>query len=150
ANGQVAGGLPFEIRRLTFPKGAVREPFQTWEQIERKVEALRRAKKLTPEREERLWGCLYLDEAQGKAGLEHVRLKAAYPFIHPMFAFCAYTGARRSEILRSEREDWDFAAGTVAIRQKKADTSRTFTLRHVPIHPALAEIMRAWFRRHPG
>ncbi len=67
-----------------------------------------------------------------------------------MFAFCAYTGARRSEILRSELEDWDLANGTVDIRQKKADTSHDFTLRQVPIHPALSAAMRVWFDQHPG
>jgi integrase len=150
SNGHVATPLPWEMKRLTFPKGSAREPFQTWEQIERKVEALRRAKKLTPDHEARLWECLYLDEAQIKACLEHVREHADYSFVHPMFAFCAYTGARRSEILRSEIDDWDLKAKVVAIRQKKADTSRTFTLRQVPIHPALSEIMRAWFKIHPG
>jgi integrase len=150
SNGHVATPLPWEMKRLTFPKGTAREPFQTWGQIERKAEALRRAKKLTPEREARLWECLYLDEARIKACLEHVRVRATNPFIHPMFAFCAYTGARRSEILRSEREDWDLTAGTVAIRQKKADTSHTFTMRHVPVHPALALVMRDWFKQHPG
>jgi integrase len=149
SNGHVATPLPFDMKRLTFPKGTARESFQTWEQIERKAEALRRAKKLTPERESRLWETLYLDEARIKACLEHVR-ESAYPFVFPMFAFCAYTGARRSEILRSEQDDWDFAAGEVAIRQKKADTSRNFTLRQVPIHPALSVVMRAWFERHPG
>jgi integrase len=138
------------MKRLTFPKGTAREPFQTWEQFERKVDVLRRSQRLTPEAEAQLWGCLYLDEGQVKACLEHVREHAEHPFVHPMFAFCAYTGARRSEILRSERDDWDFAAGAVAIRQKKADTSCTFTLRPVPIHPSLAAIMRAWFEKHPG
>jgi integrase len=37
-------------------------------------------------------------------------------------AFCiaAYTGARRSEILRSRVDDIDFDAGTITIREKKA------------------------------
>jgi integrase len=150
ANGHITAPLPFEMRRLTFPKGTAREPFQTWEQIERKLEALRRAKKLTPEREASLWETLYLSEAQVQGCLDHVRRKAGHPFVYPMFAFCAYTGARRSEILRSEREDWDFKADTVAVRQKKSDTSRTFTLCHVSIHPALAEAMAEWFKNHPG
>ncbi len=93
------------MKRLTFPKGTAREPFQTWDQIERKFDALRRSRKLTPEREARLWECLYLDEAQIRACLDHVRDHAAHPFVHPMFAFCAYTGTRRSEVLRSERDD---------------------------------------------
>jgi integrase len=37
-----------------------------------------------------------------------------------MFAFAAFTGARRGEIIRSEKDDWDFEAGIVALRQKKA------------------------------
>ena len=53
-------------------------------------------------------------------------------------------------MLRSERDDWDFDSGVVAIRQKKADKTKSFTRRSVPIHPALAEIMRAWFSNHPG
>ena len=150
SNGHVTTPLPWKMTRLSFPKGTSREPFQTWEQIGRKIESLRSAGKLTGERESRLWECLYLDEAQVKDCLEHVRQNAAYPFVHPMFAFCAYTGARRSEILRSEQSDWDLANGTVAIRQKKADTSHDFTLRQVPIHPALSEVMRVWFDRHPG
>ena len=54
-------------------------------------------------------------------------------------------------MLRSERGDWDLSpGGSVTIRQKKADKSKTFTRREIPIHSALAEIMRAWFDRHPG
>ncbi len=150
SNGHLATPLPWAMKRLIFPKGTSREPFQTWEQIERKAAALRRSGKLTPEKESSLWETLYLTEEQVMACLGHVREHSTYPFVYPMFAFCAYTGARRSEILRSERDDWDFAAGSVSIRQKKADTSRNFTLRQVPIHPALAEVMKGSFRRHPG
>lgn len=150
ANGHVEAPLPWEMKRLTFPKGDGRKPFQTWDQVERKLQSLERAGERTPERESRLWECLYLDEKQVQDCLAHVERAAAYPFIHPLFAFAAYTGARRSEVLRSEREDWDLDGGTVAIRQKKADTTRRFTLRRVPIHPALAVIMRAWFAAHPG
>ena len=103
---------------MTFPKGPCREPFQTWEQIERKADALRRTKKLTAEREASLWETLYLTEDQIVGCLEHVRETADYVFVHPMLAFCAYTGARRSEILRSQKDHWDFVAGTVAVRQK--------------------------------
>ncbi len=62
-NGHVNTPLPWKMTRLKFPKGTRREQFQTWEQIGRKVESLRRAGELTEERESRLWECLYLDEA---------------------------------------------------------------------------------------
>jgi integrase len=149
-NGHVGTLAPWESGRLVFPKEAAREPFQTWEQIERKITAGRKAKGWTVAREESLWECLYLDEAQIQECLAFIEANARYPFLYPMFCFCAYTGARRSEILRSEREDWDFQHGSVALRQKKSDTSKTFTLRHVPIHPALVTVMRHWFQAHPG
>ncbi|MEO6812100.1 MAG: site-specific integrase [Isosphaeraceae bacterium] len=149
-NRHIAAPLPWAMRRLTFPKEAAREPFQTWGQIERKIAAGRKSKDWTSEREETLWECLYLDEAQIQDCLAHICEHARHRFLHPMFCFVAYTGARRSEILRSEREDWDLTNGTVAIRQKKSDTSKTFTLRHVPIHPDLATVMNGWFRVHPG
>lgn len=145
-NGKVPP-LPWTMKQLRFPKGNSREPFQTWELIERRIAAL---KKPTEDRIAALWECLYLDEEQVQACLAHVREHAPYPFIYPMFAFCAYTGARRSEVLRSEREDWDFKHGTVAIRQKKSDTTKAITLRHVPIHPELSRIMKSWLRHHPG
>jgi integrase len=133
------------MKRLTFPRGTSREPFQTWEQIERKVDALRRAKKRTPVKESSCWETLYLTEDHVVACIAYVRENAIYPFAHPMFVFCAYTGARRSEILRSEKQDSDFSAGSVSIRQKKAATTRDLTVRQVPIHPALADVMREWF-----
>jgi len=142
--------VSWQMKKLTFPKATPREPFQTWEQIERKIQAGRRRGGWKREEEAALWECLFLDEDQIKACLEHVGKNAIYPFVHPMFAFCAFTGARRSELLRSEREDWDFKSGSVAIRQKKSDNSKRFTIRHVPIHPTLGTVMTEWFGRHPG
>ena len=46
---------------------------------------------------------------------------AQHPFIYPMFVFAAHTGARRSEILRSQVDDFDFQSRTVQIREKKRD-----------------------------
>ena len=36
------------------------------------------------------------------------RRSPSHPFIYPMFAFAAYTGARRSEICRSMVDDFKF------------------------------------------
>jgi integrase len=134
------------MRDLEFSKSSAREPFKTWVEIERRI----KRDKLEGEDAAELWECLYLDEGQVKQCLEYVREHATYAFAHPMFAFCAYTGARRGEILRSLRDDFQFDAGTVAIRQKKADRSRHFTFRNVPLHPDLAHIMTAWFERLPN
>ena len=131
---------------LTLPKAHERPPFQTWDQIGRKIDR----GSLTPAQGAELWECLWLDQAQTMECLAWVREAAGWPFVAPMFAFAAYTGARRGEMLRSERDDWDFEGGIVTIRQKKADKSKSFTRRSVPIHPDLAEAMKGWFDGHPG
>jgi integrase len=138
--------VDWKMSDLTLPKAHEKPPFQTWDQITRKIErgGLGDAQKAA------LWECLWLDQTQTLECLEWVRENARRPFIYPMFAFAAYTGARRGEMVRSDRDDWDFEGGIVALRERKADRSKTFTLRNVSIHPKLDQIMREWFDNHPG
>ncbi|MDB5349223.1 MAG: site-specific tyrosine recombinase XerC [Planctomycetota bacterium] len=142
----VGAPLGWKMTDLTFPKTRERTPFQTWAQIARKSERGGRTKAQQAE----LWECLWLDQEQTMECLTWVKENAKHPFFHPMIAFAAFTGARRSEMLRSERDDWDFEAGIVSIRQKKADKSRTFTRRTIQIHPTLAGVMEGWFGDQPG
>jgi integrase len=67
-----------------------------------------------------------------------------------MFAFAVYTGARRSEILRSEIEDFDFQSDQVLIQERKRRKDRRGSTRLVPLHPKLREIIEAWLENHPG
>jgi integrase len=136
----------WRMKDLTFPKGKDKPPFQTWDQITLKIGR----GGLTKKQQAELWECLWLDQEQTTECLAWVRENATRTIMYPMFAFAAFTGARRSEMIRSERHDRDFQAGIVSIREKKADRSKTFTLRSVPIHPKLAEIMTNWFQVHPG
>jgi site-specific recombinase XerD len=142
----VTAPLAWKMADLTLPKADEKPPFQTWDQIARKI----KRGGLSDDEQAELWECLWLDQEQTLECLAWVEEHGCYPFIHPLFAFAAYTGARRSEMLCSERDDWDFEAGVVSIRQKKANKSRTFTRRNVTIHPALADVMRRWFKHHPG
>ena len=143
----VAARLDLEDGRSDLAQGRSRSrPFRPGTRSPGRIER----DDLTEEEQAELWECLWLDQEQTVECLTWVKEQRRYPFIYPMFAFAAYTGARRSEMLRSEREDWDFEAGFVSIRQKKADKSKTFTRRNVPIHPALADVMTAWFDEHPG
>jgi hypothetical protein len=63
--------------------------------------------------------------------------------------FAAYTGARRSEIIRSQPSDFKFDAGMVQIREKKRDKGRELTFRHVPMPPAFRDLMKVWLAAHP-
>ena len=67
-----------------------------------------------------------------------------------MAVFAAYTGARRSEMMRSQVDNLDFEGKTVRLRDKKKDQGKELTFRHVPLSPFLAEVMKDWLSRHPG
>ena len=51
--------------------------------------------------------------------LAHVEAQARHAFLYPMLAVAAYTGARRSELLRMRVADVDVEAGVVVVREKK-------------------------------
>ena len=91
----------WKMADLTLPKAVEKREFQTWDQIKRRIAR----GGLTGVQEADQWECLWLDQDQTVECLAWVREHAEYPFVYPMFAFAAYTGARRGEMLRSERED---------------------------------------------
>jgi integrase len=141
--GLVSG--PFPSKGLVYPKTAQKPPFQTREEIERKIAR----GGLKPEEEGELWDALFLTLPEIDEVLRHVEATARHPFIYPLFVFAAHTGARRSELLRSRIDDLDFEGQTVTIREKKRVKGRR-TFRRVPMSPLFAKIMRAWIREHPG
>jgi integrase len=144
--------VALSLRQLRYPKGDEKPPFQTWEQIERRIAR----GKLNAEEQAKLWDGLFLTVPEIELLLEHVRQvkyrwkNSSFPWVFPMFAFAAYTGARRSEILRCRLEDLDFEGGITAIREKKKDRSKKETLRHVPLMPRLREGLQQWLKIHPG
>lgn len=146
-------GWACETGRLTgsFPRKGVRLPktkempiFQTWEEIECKI-----TPNMTDYEKADLWDCIYLTMPQVEELLADVKKGAAYAFIHPMFCFAAYTGARRSEMLRSQTSDIDFQNNVITIREKKRVRGK-LTTRRVPLSPVLAKCLRPWLEKNPG
>jgi integrase len=78
-----------------------------------------------------------------------VRRHGTLPWVHPLVAFAAYTGARRSEVLRAQVSDVDLDGGVVTIREKKRVKGKRST-RTAPLTPKLAEVLRAWLAVRPG
>jgi integrase len=78
--------------------------------------------------------------------LEWVKKRPVSPCVYPMFIFAAYTGARRSEIVRALSSDLDVATGVVTIREKKRDKSK-LTTRRVPLTPVLKEVLADWMKK---
>jgi integrase len=135
----------FPNRGLRYPKLTEKPPFQTYAEIERRV----RRGGLTPAQEADLWDCAFLSLSEVADLLLHVKQHALQPFLYPMFVFAAHTGARRSEMMRSQLDDIDFEGGTVLIREKKRVKGKLST-RRVPLSPFLCEVLRDWIARHPG
>jgi integrase len=97
-----------------------------------------------------LWESLFLSLAEVQELLRYVKTTVRRPSDFAMFCMAAFTGARRSEILRSQVDDFDFEAGTVVVREKKRDRSKELTYRTVPMTPAFRTSMENWLRIHPG
>jgi integrase len=131
----------FPTKGLRYPKGDEKPPFMTLAEIERKIAG--------GEKGEDLLECLYLSLPEITELLDFVRGKARQPWIYPLIAFAAYTGARRSEMLRALVADVDLAGGTVQLREKKRVRGQK-TTRRVPLVPPLKKILEEWLAVHPG
>ena len=101
---------------------------------------------MTPQQHE-LWECLYLRTNEIDELLRHVRENALHTFHYPMFVAAAHTGARRSELMRSQLVD--IRDDVLIIREKKRRRGQQST-RRVPMSALLKETLRDWKREHPG
>ena len=137
----------FPAAGLTYPTFHDNPPFQTFEEVQRRIAA----GGLKPVQIAELWDALYLTLPETKEILAHVHGAAAQPWLHPMLCFAAYTGARRAEMLRALVSDVDLDAQTVLIREKKRAKGRT-TTRRIPLTPTLSQTLHEWIHdgKHPG
>lgn len=53
-------------------------------------------------------------------------------------------------MLRSRLEDLDFEGGEILLREKKKDTRKEETFRHVPMPLQLRASLEEWLKVHPG
>jgi integrase len=125
---------------LRFPKTDEKPPFMTRTEIERQI---------TGGMTEPLWESLYLDDREIKQLLAYVKKHATPPWLYPLMATAAHTGARRSELLRALVTDVDLSDGTLLVREKKRSRSER-THRRVPLTPQLKKVLKWWLADHPG
>ena len=91
-----------------------------------------------------------MDVVQVREILEFAKSNVRYSVFHPMLCFAAYTGARRSEIRRSQLDDLDFESSTITIREKKRVRGQWST-RRVPMQKELKSVLINWIESsHPG
>jgi integrase len=136
---------PFPYVGLRYPRTTEKPPFMTKAEVERKI----KAGGLSQAEEADLWDAMYPTTEETKTILKLIKAKETQPFLYPMVGFAAYTGARRSEIIRTKLTDLDLREKVVTIHEKKRVKGKT-TTRRVPISPVLEKILRAWIKQHPG
>lgn len=130
---------------LRFPKTSDKPPFMTRAEIDRRIAAGGLSKAEIAD----LWDSLYLTVDEIAEFLKHVKVKAIQPFVYPMVSFAAYTGARRSEILRVKVTDVDLDARTVLIHERKRVKGK-LTTRRTPLSVFLVGVLKKWLAAHPG
>jgi integrase len=139
-------GGEIDRKAIKLPKGQERAPFRTWEEIRAIIDR----GGLTDVEQLDLWDCLFLSEEEVLEFLAFTKDAPQASWLHPALSLAAFTGARRSEIRRSEVQDFDFARGIVTLRERKRKHSKSLSFRLVEIHPRLATVMQEWFADHPG
>jgi integrase len=130
----------FPNKGLKYAKLCQQPHFMTYEQIDRQVKAGGDIK---------LFESLYLQLDEIEDLLATIKASDSQPFLCPMVTLAAYTGARRSEMLRMRIEDIDFENQIVKIREKKRSHSEN-TYRHVPLSLMLIQTLKDWLQVHPG
>lgn len=138
------GLSPFPNKRnLRYGKTAEKPAFHTWAEIEKQI--MRGG--LTDEQIAELWDCLFLSISQTTQLLRFLKKTTGPPFLYPMVVMAGHTGARRSELIRSQVND--FQDGTVIIHEAKRVKGKRST-RRVPMSTLLRRVMKDWLQNHPG
>ena len=138
-------GSLFESKGLRYPKGKEKPPFQTLGEIRRQLAE----NELSEIEIGELWDSLFLSTSQVESLLSYAQKNQKYSFVYPMMAFAAYTGARRSEMIRSRLEDIDMQNKRIVLREKKRVRGKTSS-RRIPMSDKLYLILNDWFQEHPG
>lgn len=140
----VAGAFP-PVKHVKLGKVDEKPPFQTRKEIERQLAGGGK----TDAEAVALWESLYLTPPELAELLAHVRAqKNAVPWIFPMVATAAHTGARRSELLRVEVGDLNLAGDELTVRERKR-TRGVRTTRRVSLSPFLAGVLAEWVKLRP-
>lgn len=142
SDGKLAGQFP--NRGLMYPKSKEKEPFRTRAEIERMI-----ARGVPEARQKELWDSLFLTKPEIDELLAYSKTHARHAVLYAMIAFAAHTGARRSEIVRSQVADLDFEGESITLRERKKSHDKT-TTRRVPMSTFLAKTLKEWLAEHPG
>lgn len=133
------------IDRVLYPKRDEKPPFLTIPEIQRILD-----RGVSKAREAELWESLYLTRQEVEQLLGHVEKQPAEAFVYPMFVLVAHTGMRRSELLRAQKEDFDFQGRTISVREKKRSRKHALSFRRVPMTALVGRVFQDFFAEQPA
>lgn len=125
----------FPNRGLRYQKSTEKPPFQTVAEIERRIAQ----GGLTKIEEAELWSGVYLTTTDLEDVLNVIKRCATAEFLYPMAVMAVHTGARRSELVRSELSDIDLTGNSILIREKKRTRGKS-TTRRIPLTAKLRNV----------
>lgn len=119
-----------------YKKANVPHRFMTKAEIDKEIAA----RDYTAEEAQDLFRFRYLTEKEISALLELAREKS--PFLFPILTLVAYTGARRSEVLRLAWADVDFKTRKIWLTSLKGSRTEKLSSRDVDMHPTLSSVLK--------
>lgn len=137
---------PLPTRRLSYPKLDEKPPFMTWAEIVQTIQL----HQLDDDAATELWESLFLTRDEIEQFLDYVQKKDLPEFVYPMLVFVAHTGVRRSEMMRSQINDFDMVRQIVRVREKKKSRKHSISFRNIPMSGRLREAIQDWLPVHPG
>jgi integrase len=141
--GYVSGKNPVSLVKR--PKPDAEEPFATYDEIAKRVAA---DPKMTAGRKAELWSGVFLNLKEVRELLVHIKANVD-PMAHAALSFVAWTGCRRSEMMRATIDDVDLKNNVIHLREKKKTQKKSTTFRHVDIVPELRTVLVAWLKSRP-
>lgn len=136
---------PYPGKKLTYPKVEGKLAFRTLAEVEQRIAR----GGVTEDYAAEMWESVFLSTEELADFLKYVKEHAQEPYAYLLLIFAAHTGARRSEMMRSEIDDVDLHSGTMNIRERKR-VRGTRSTRSVPMSQLLEAAAREWLRMHPG
>lgn len=129
-------GKPFP-KELMWPKDPAKPSFQSYAELTNDPNAD--------------WSTLVLKKAQVLQVLNEVAAQEKNSFIYPVLAFAAFTGCRRSELVRVGVSDVDFELKRIRIHEKKRRSSQfSESTRYVTIFPRFEQVLKEWIEKRPS
>ena len=127
-----------DTSQLRSPIDSEKPKFQPFSDVVKQVEALGK----DSDGAALLWESVFLSRVELTELLGFLKLKAKRAFIYPMFVIAAHIGARRSELLRSQKIDFQNERLTVRERKRKRGA---FSTRQVHLSTLAKVTIDDWF-----